>query len=69
MIFMVLYRADSLLNRTGNIGEHIIRVRADQSNGAYDDYENYGQHYGVFGYILSFVLAPQSPKMMHSSSS
>src|ERR1700683_2194164 len=59
-------RADPLLNRTGDVGENVIRIRADEPNRAHDDYENHGQHHGVFRNILPIFLAPQPPKMIHT---
>jgi hypothetical protein len=58
-------RADSLLNRTGDVGENIIRVGADEPNRAHDDNQDYGQHHGILCNILAFFLTPQSPKMVH----
>jgi hypothetical protein len=64
--------ADALLNRTSDVGENVVGVRADQPNCAHDDYEDYGQHHRIFGYILSAFLAPQSlatqsKEMIHGS--
>jgi hypothetical protein len=64
---VVLRRADdSLLNRTGNVGEYIISVGADEPNRAHDDYQNHGQHHGVLRDILTFFVAPQSPNVIHN---
>jgi hypothetical protein len=62
-----LREPDSLLprDRTGNVGENVVGIRADQANCAYNDHKDNREHHSVFRNILSFVLAPQSQKMLH----
>jgi|HubBroStandDraft_4_1064222.scaffolds.fasta_scaffold93726_2 hypothetical protein len=66
IVSLMLRCADPLLDRTGDVGENIIRVGADEPNRAHDDHKDHGQHYGILSNVLSFLLAPQSPKMIHS---
>lgn len=49
-------RLTSLLNRASNLGKHGIRVRTDQANRSNNNHQNYGQHYGVFGDVLSRLI-------------
>src|SRR5712691_6253240 len=57
--------SDCLLNRAGHVGENVVRIRPNQPDRAYHDYEDDGQHYRIFRYVLSFFLAPKSPEMIH----
>jgi hypothetical protein len=54
-----------LLNRTGYVREHIIGIRANQPNGADNDYQNDGEHHGVFRNVLAFVVTPEFVQMVH----
>src|SRR6266851_1024584 len=57
--------SDCLLNRAGHVGENVVRIRPNQPDRAYHDYEDDGQHHRIFRYVLSFFLAPKSPEMIH----
>jgi hypothetical protein len=48
-----------LLNRTRRSGKGIIGVRADESNCAYHDHKDHGQHYRILGDVLSALLQPE----------
>lgn len=48
-----------LLDGTANIGEHVVGVRADETNRAHHDYQDDGEHYGVFGNILTALILPK----------
>jgi hypothetical protein len=54
------YSRLGLLNRTGRIREHVIGIRSDQPDRAYDKNQNYREHYGILGDILPFIFRPQS---------
>jgi hypothetical protein len=40
-------------------GKRIVRVTADQTDGADDQHENRGKHHGVFGNVLTFIARPK----------
>jgi hypothetical protein len=42
--------------------EHVVGVAAYQSNRANNKHENDGQHYCVFGDILTLPIGPKHPK-------
>jgi hypothetical protein len=50
----------SLLNRTGDRREHVVRVRANESNRSDHEYEDYGQHDRIFGDVLTLVIFQES---------
>jgi hypothetical protein len=58
-----------LLNGTGYVRKYIIGIRSDQPNGADNDYQDNGEHYGIFRNVLPFFVAPQSVQMMHNRAS
>src|SRR6266700_2963895 len=63
-------RAVLLLNRAGRRREHSVRIRADQTNGTNHDYQNHGQHHGVFRDVLAVIVCPKfKDKIGHGNSS
>ena len=58
--------ARGLLNRTGDVGEDVVGVRADQSYRSHDQNQNHRQHDGVLGDVLSLVFGPNSLNQLHS---
>ncbi len=42
-----------LLDRTRNVREYSIGIATYQTNGTHYDDQNYGDHYCVFGYVLT----------------
>jgi hypothetical protein len=52
------------LNRTGNIGKYRVGIGSDQLNGSDHNYQNDGQHYGIFGNVLALFLVPKLVKKM-----
>ncbi len=48
-----------LLNRTAYLRKDIVRVRSDQADRAHDNYENDGQHDGIFRDILALFVIPE----------
>jgi hypothetical protein len=53
------------LDGTGDRGEYVIGVGSDQTDSSNDNDQDYRQHDCIFGDILSFLIAPKSPKMLH----
>jgi len=53
---------DRLLYGTAYRREDVVGVSSDQADGAYNDYQNHRQHYGVFGDILTTIVIPQAAK-------
>ncbi len=51
-----------LRERTSCCGKRIIRISADQLERANYDHQNYGQHHGIFGDVLTFFLRPELAK-------
>src|SRR5215472_15775692 len=57
-----------LLHGTGDVGEHVIRVGANQANGTNNNNENNRQHDRILGNVLSLLFAPKSArKLFHCS--
>jgi hypothetical protein len=52
----------TLLERTGNVRECIVCVAPDQLYGAYDNDQNYRQHDGVLGNVLTGIVVNQATK-------
>jgi hypothetical protein len=52
-------RIRKLLDRAGYLREHVVGIAADQANGAYNDYQDYGQHDGILRNVLPFFITPQ----------
>jgi hypothetical protein len=48
-----------LLDGTGNVGKHVVGVRADEANRAHDDDQNDGKHHRVFGDVLTGLIPPE----------
>ena len=48
-----------LLDRAANLREHVVGVRADQSNRTNNNYENHCQHDCVFRNILTSIILPK----------
>jgi len=49
-------------------GEYVVGIATDQTNRAHNDNENYCQHHGVLGNVLSFIALPQTAKeIIHDS--
>jgi hypothetical protein len=46
----------ALLDRTGDVGKHSIRVGADQAQRTHHDDENDRYHNGILGYVLPLVV-------------
>src|ERR1700682_5200677 len=64
-----LMQTKLLRERTGNSGEHVIGVPPDQTHSADHQYQDDGEHNGIFGDILSFfVRANTMKKLKHKSS-
>ncbi len=47
-----------LLQRARYIGEHVVGIAANQTNGSHHDHENDRQHDRVLGDVLTFILRP-----------
>jgi len=50
--------SDVLLNRAGYAREHVVCIRSNQSDRAHCEHQNNSQHYGIFRYVLAFILSP-----------
>src|ERR1700687_3313379 len=58
-----------LIQRAGNTGERVVGVAPDQTHGADHQYQDDGEHDGIFSDILSlFVRANILEKLNHISS-
>src|SRR5208337_3308196 len=56
-----------LADLAGYLREHVVRVAADQTDGADHDHQNYGEHYRIFCNVLRLFIAPQElPQICHS---
>src|ERR1700722_17200117 len=51
--------ADGLLNGTGDTGENVVGVGADQANSSNYNDQNHGQHNRILGDVLSALILPQ----------
>jgi hypothetical protein len=58
--------AEGLLKGTSNRREGVIRVRANQTNGTDYQYEDYGQHDGIFRNVLALLIAEKLGEVFHS---
>ena len=56
-----------LLNGTSYRGESIIGIRADQTDGTNDQYQDHGEHHRVFGDILPAVVSQNLGEDTHFS--
>src|SRR6202521_3745373 len=58
-----------LPKRTPNLREYIVGIRADQSDCAHHNYEDYSEHHRILGNVLSPVIQPNiAPRTSHDSS-
>ena len=48
-----------LLDGAANVREYIVGVRANESDRAHDDYQNYSQHHRILGDILATFILPK----------
>jgi hypothetical protein len=56
-----------LLYRTGYIGKGVICIGPDQAYCPHYQNQNYGQHYRIFGDILTFLFRPNpADKLGHA---
>ena len=53
-----MYYCLCLLDAAANLGEYVVGIRPDEPDGAHDNHQDYGQHNGVFGDVLSSVIGP-----------
>jgi hypothetical protein len=51
--------ADCLLDRAADVRENIVGVGADEADGADYDDENYREHDGILGYVLTLFVVPE----------
>ncbi len=42
-----------------NLGEHIIRIPADQTDGSNDDHQDHREHHRILGDVLTLFASPQ----------
>lgn len=56
-----------LLDGAGDVGEHSVRIAADQPHCSHDNDQNDGHHDRVFGYILTGLFRPQVAKILSHS--
>src|SRR5207249_10575855 len=54
-----------LLNRTRHRREDVIRIRADEPNGAHDQDENHRQHHRILGNVLSLIVEETLPRSVN----
>jgi hypothetical protein len=43
-------------------GKYVVGIAANQTDGTDNDHQNYRQHNGVFGNILTLIVVPQAAK-------
>lgn len=56
-----------LLRHLGSdLREHVVCVSANQADSADDDHEDYRQHHGVLGNVLTRFLSPQPVNCFHN---
>ena len=58
----VLNRPKRLLYGTPHGRKYVIGIAANQTDGTDNDHQNYRQHNGVFGNILTLLVLPQAAK-------
>ena len=51
-----------LRDGTGYRREDVIGICADQPDRAHHNYQDNGEHYGIFSYVLAFFVAPEVQK-------
>lgn len=52
-------RRSKLLDRAADLRKHVVGVRPDQTNRAYNDYQDDRQHHRVLGDVLTAIIGPK----------
>src|SRR5881397_2277398 len=69
-LLFLIREIKSLLNRTRDCREHIIRIRPDEPDCANDKDKNHRQHHRILGNVLSlFVVAQCEQEIDHRNAS